>query len=114
MENKSYQIHRDGNSSSPLREIRQVVKDWVARLRPYSQDSEISEHGNHNQNSNNQENENSDAVFIGWQKTPDGDAFPLYNITVKNHPLYRSTVSEQTLRKVNLKIPPTPPQQNFS
>jgi hypothetical protein len=111
MENKSYQINRDGKSSSPLGEIRQVVKDWVGRLRPNSQAPYISEHGNQDQNSNNREIENSDAVFIGWQKTPEGDDFPLYNITAKNHPLYLSTVSEQTLRKVNLKIPQTPPQQ---
>jgi hypothetical protein len=50
----------------------------------------------------------SDAVFIGWLKTRVGDPFPLYNITVKRHPSYGSTVTRQTLRKLNLRIPKTP------
>jgi hypothetical protein len=111
MENKSYQINRDGKSSSPLREIRQVFNDWVGRLLPNGQDSDISEHRNQDQKSNNPGVANSDAVFIGWQKTPSGEVFPLYNVTAKNHPLYRSTVSDQTLRKQNLKVPQTPLSQ---
>ncbi len=50
----------------------------------------------------------SDAEFLGWQKTRRGEAFALYNVTAEQHPLYRSTVSEKTLRKQNLEIPPTP------
>jgi hypothetical protein len=49
----------------------------------------------------------SDAEFIGWQKTPTGEAFALYNITAEKHPLYHSTVSEKTLLKLNLQIPQT-------
>ena len=52
--------------------------------------------------------ENSDAVFLGWQNTPSGEVFPIFNVTTKDHPLYHSTVSEQTLRKQNLKVPQMP------
>ncbi|MGB2869501.1 MAG: hypothetical protein WBD36_13685 [Bacteroidota bacterium] len=53
----------------------------------------------------------SDAEFLGWQKTPSGEQFALYNVTAEQHPLYRSTVSEQTLRRENLEIPSTPSPQ---
>ncbi|RPI04021.1 MAG: hypothetical protein EHM64_11335 [Ignavibacteriae bacterium] len=97
------------NKRSPLREISQVFNDWVGRLSPKKQDTDISEEGNKNLHSSILKDANSDAVFIGWQKTTSGDAFPLYNITAKDHPHYLSTVSEQTLRKMNIKIPPTTP-----
>jgi hypothetical protein len=65
-----------------------------------------------NQASDKSDAGNSDAVFIGWQKTPTGEVFPLYNVTAQGHPLYCSTVSEQTLCKQNLKIPRTPPSSS--
>jgi hypothetical protein len=43
-----------------------------------------------------------------WQKTMTGEVFALYNITAQQHPLYRSTVTENTLRQLHLEIPPTP------
>jgi phage/plasmid-like protein (TIGR03299 family) len=49
----------------------------------------------------------SDAIFIGWQRKLSGDVFPLFNVTDINHPLYRSTVSEDTLRRLNLRVPQT-------
>jgi hypothetical protein len=52
----------------------------------------------------------SDSVFIGWQEMPSGDVFALYNITVVYHPAYLSTVSEETLKKLRLRIP----QQHYS
>jgi phage/plasmid-like protein (TIGR03299 family) len=64
----------------------------------------------------------SDANFLGWQKTKSGDIFPLFNITVRDHPLYQSTVSEATLCREHLRIPQTlspypeikpPPWQNM-
>lgn len=48
----------------------------------------------------------SDAEFIGWQETPSGEVFALYIVTAAGHPLCGSTVSEKTLKKLNLK-PPT-------
>jgi len=48
---------------------------------------------------------NVDAVFIGWQQTPWGKPLALYNITVIDHPLYGSTVCEETLREFHLQIP---------
>ena len=50
----------------------------------------------------------SDAVFVGWQKTSLGEPFPLYNITAAHHPSRGSTVTDQTLRKLRLSIPKTP------
>ena len=76
------------------------------------QNRDMSEQSTQNQKSDKLDAVNSDAVFIGWQKTPLGEAFPLYNVTAKNHPLYQSTVSDQTLREQNLKIPQTPHLQS--
>jgi len=52
-----------------------------------------------------------DAVFIGWQKTPSGKVFALYNVTAESHPLHGSTVTEPTLREHNVRIPQTPPPE---
>ena len=95
-------------SSSKLTEINQVLNDWVKLLLPKREDIEIRQRAMLARDSNNPKKVKSDAVFIGWQETSLGDAFPLFNITVKNHPLYQSTVSDQTLRDQNLKIPQTP------
>jgi len=48
---------------------------------------------------------NSDALFLGWQETLSGDIFALYNITAKSHAYYGSTVTDRTLRNLNLQIP---------
>ena len=50
----------------------------------------------------------SDAVFIGWQKTKSGESFPLYNIIAAHHPSEGSTVTGKTLRRLRLHIPRTP------
>ncbi len=51
---------------------------------------------------------NSDAEFIGWQKTSLGKPFPLFNITIAAHPSFESTVSDATLRKLGLRVPQRP------
>ncbi len=56
----------------------------------------------------NPSNSDSDAKFLGWQKKFSEDVFPLFNITVADHPLYQSTVSEATLRKLHLRVPRIP------
>jgi hypothetical protein len=53
-------------------------------------------------------NASADAVFLGWQKTPNGEVFALYTVTAKQHRLCHSTVSERTLRQEHLDTPPTP------
>jgi phage/plasmid-like protein (TIGR03299 family) len=50
----------------------------------------------------------SDAKFLGWQGKISGELFPLFNITVTDHPLYQSTVSESTLRRLHLRVPRIP------
>ena len=57
--------------------------------------------------STNNPNSNCDAIFLGWQKKNEEDIFPLFNVTVADHPLYHSTVSEATLRRLHLRIPQT-------
>jgi len=52
--------------------------------------------------------EDEDAVFIGWQKTSWGETFPLYNVKTANHPAHGSTVTEKSLCRLHLRIPPTP------
>jgi hypothetical protein len=49
----------------------------------------------------------SDANFVGWQETSSGKSYPLFDITIADHPLYRSTVSDATLRKLGLRVPRT-------
>src|SRR5512140_428994 len=53
----------------------------------------------------------SDAIFLGWQKTRSGKTFALYNVTAKNHPFRGSTVTETSLHRLNLRVPGTPPLQ---
>lgn len=108
MQNNSHQINRSAKSSFSLRELRQVFDDWVRKLLPLGQDLRDSQRGNQELESGNPETANSDAEFLGWQKTRTGEVFALYNITAKQHPLYRSTVTEKTLRQKHLEIPPTP------
>ena len=51
----------------------------------------------------------SDANCLGWwQGQLPGELFPLFNITVANHPLYKSTVNETTLRRLHLRVPRIP------
>jgi phage/plasmid-like protein (TIGR03299 family) len=50
----------------------------------------------------------SDANFLGWRGKLSGELFPLFNITVVDHPLYQSTVNEATLRRLHLRIPRIP------
>jgi len=52
-----------------------------------------------------QNTRDEDAVFKGWQETGRGSSFPLYTIMATDHPSRGSTVSEQTLRKLNLQVP---------
>jgi hypothetical protein len=54
--------------------------------------------------------QSKNAEFIGWQKTAQGEIFAIYNIIDRKHPRYGSTVSEHTLRELNLRIPETPPK----
>ncbi len=55
-----------------------------------------------------QTNRIQDAVFVGWQKTGGGETFALYTITAADHPSLGSTVTDTSLRKLNLQIPRTP------
>lgn len=47
----------------------------------------------------------SDAKFLGWQKTGSGEVFALYNVTAADHPSFGSTVTEKSLQKLNLQVP---------
>ncbi len=40
----------------------------------------------------------SDAIFIGWQKTSEGNILPMFNVTAADHPFFHSTVTDATLR----------------
>jgi hypothetical protein len=50
-----------------------------------------------------------DAVFMGWQENILGEIIPLFTITVLGHILDGSTVSESSLRALNLHVPVCPP-----
>lgn len=59
-------------------------------------------------NNSNSMDANRDAVFVGWQENLQGEAFALYNIIVPQHPFKGSTVTEQSLRDMNLQVPYAP------
>jgi hypothetical protein len=103
----------NNNGLFPSRDINQVLIEWMIGLLPKKENFEIKHNGKKDIKSFVPRNAKSDAVFIGWQETSLGNAFPLFNITVKNHPLYCSTVTDQTLRSQNLKIPQIPLPQKF-
>jgi hypothetical protein len=48
------------------------------------------------------------AVFAFYWERPDGDPVALYNVLDPSSPLYRSTVSAQTLVANGFSIPLTP------
>jgi len=52
-----------------------------------------------------------DAVFIGWQEIRAGEPLALFNIKAEGHPSFGSTVTDESLRKLNLEIPHIPPPQ---
>jgi hypothetical protein len=103
----------NNNTFFPSRDFNQVIIEWMIGLFPKKGNLGINQNGKKDIKSFNARNVKSDAVFIGWQETSSGNKFPLYNITIKNHPLYCSTVSDKTLRNQNLKIPQTPIPQKF-
>ena len=47
------------------------------------------------------------ANFLGWQESSSGELFPLFNITLADHPFYHSTVSGETLSRLGLRVPGT-------
>ena len=52
-----------------------------------------------------------DAIFRGWQKTSSGEVFALYNVTAPGHPSLGSTVTGETLHRMNLRVPDARPPQ---
>ena len=56
----------------------------------------------------NPASQDSDAKFIGWQQMSSGENFAFYNITAANHPSFGSTVTEESLRKLGLRVPDAP------
>jgi hypothetical protein len=93
---------------SSMTQMRLAFYDWVRKLLPIGQSPGISSRGEQILKSVPAETANSDAEFLGWQRTKSGDAIALYNVTAEQHPLYQSTVSEKTLIRENLEVPQTP------
>jgi hypothetical protein len=52
--------------------------------------------------------QSKDAKFLGWQETAKGDKVALFNIITQKHPRRGSTVTEETLRNLNLQVPAVP------
>ena len=71
-------------------------------------DRSLFTHDNPSDRPSGQDFRTQDAVFVGWQTSPSGNIFPLYNILKIDHPSYHSTVDEKTLQKLHLRIPRTP------
>jgi len=64
----------------------------------------VSEHTNPSRS-------DSDAKFLGWQKTLWEEIFALYNIPAAGHPSFGSPVTGNTLHKLNLQVPGAPLSQ---
>ena len=56
----------------------------------------------------------ADAVFIGYQMTEKGKYIPLFNIIAEDHPRKGSTVSEEGLKELNLRVPEIPNKKDIS
>ncbi len=56
----------------------------------------------------NRSDTKSEAVFIGWQEGLGGTRLALFNITADGHPASGSTVSETTLRELDIQVPRVP------
>ena len=52
--------------------------------------------------------QDSDAKFLGWQNVSSGESFAFYNITAADHPSFGSTVTEESLKKLGLRVPDAP------
>jgi hypothetical protein len=117
MKNTVHQTDHNSKSSFSMSELRQVFGDWARNWLPIGRGRSGSQGVTRSPEADNPTTANRDAEFLGWQETRDGRAFALYNVMAEKHPLYRSTVTEKTLRKENLEIPPTPlprgPSQRF-
>jgi hypothetical protein len=85
--------------------------DWVSTLPIIQKEAEEPRQESQSLKPLLRENVHDDAVFIGWQETPDREYFALFNITTTQHRLNHSTVTEKTLRKEHLQVPlvPLPP-----
>ena len=108
-QNETYQIPLDANTPISWSQIRQALIDWARKISSTRIDPEYSQTVDEILEPSDSRIVNSDAEFIGWQQSKGGQPYALYNVTAEQHPLYRSTVSQETLRKHNLKIPSTPP-----
>lgn len=73
---------------------------------------ENSEYRDQHQSNQNNNGQGDGVVFLGWQRTRNGEEIPLYNVTAEDHPLYGSTVTDRTLREHNLPVPRSSPGSN--
>ena len=105
-------MDRTAKYSFTLDDLRSTVDDWLRKLQQLVDLPKYVEREVKNLERIEPENGSSDAVFVGWQPTPSGKVFGLYNIIAENHRLYRSTVSEKTLLEEHLNVPPAPPKEN--
>jgi phage/plasmid-like protein (TIGR03299 family) len=52
--------------------------------------------------------EDPEAVFAGWNEEKPDEMFPLFRVVKAGHPSYLSTVTEEVLASLHLRIPRTP------
>jgi hypothetical protein len=109
MRDDSYQMRQTSKRLISLREPGQVLIEWLRKLLPIGREFKYPQRDDPRLQADTAEAANSDAKFLGWQKTKSGEVYALYTVTAEHHPLYQSTVSERTLRRQGLQIPPTPP-----
>jgi hypothetical protein len=99
---------RNINNSYLDDEKREELIDWPKKVRLVLEHVRGLQIGSREKEASNRKSTNSDAIFLGWQTMLSGKIVALYNILIKNHPLYHSTVTEDTLRKQNLEVPQIP------
>ncbi len=97
----------NGKKINPMSSLQSDATDYhgIGKLQGIDSNGHISDKNFGYDDPENEVNEHPDAEFAGWQITPYGRIFALYNVVAKNHPLYHSTVSDRTLFKQHLRVP---------
>ena len=110
MENKDSEVIRSNRSPASNNFVTSLIENWTSLIQSNKDSASDAKKQTKPTISDKRSPVNSDAIFLGWQRTPSGNAFALYNVINPRHPFFGSTVSEMTLQKLNIRVPPTPPR----
>lgn len=113
MENQDSEANQSNRSSASINLNTSLIENFASLIQSKKDSLNDVKNKQNQQSTNKRSPGNSDAIFLGWQRTPFGDTFALYNVINPRHPFFGSTVSEITLQKLNLRVPPTPRKTEY-